>query len=141
MQHAYIVGFAHLPAGYLHLLKGDWPKAYPLIEHARVVLHAANVVLQLANVVLLSAWVLAQSGETSEALNRIPRASCASSISLRRETLCSFLRSKVHDYEEEEVGPVGLDLIPHDCRSSSVPAGWRRAACERSGPSVTVMTV
>src|SRR5215467_5160363 len=59
MQHAYTVGFAHQAAGFLHLLKGDWPKAYSPIEHARVVLQAGNVVLQLANVIALSAWVLA----------------------------------------------------------------------------------
>jgi hypothetical protein len=42
--------------------------------------------------------------------------------------------AKFHDYEEEEVGPGGLDLIPHNCRSSSVYVGWRRDARERSGP-------
>jgi len=31
---------------------------------------------------------------------------------------------KIHDYKEEEVGPIGLDLIPHSCRCR---------ACTQSG--------
>ena len=70
-QHAYTVGLAHLAAGMLHLLKGDWAKARSLIEHGIAVLRTGNVVLQLPCAVASSAWVLAQLGEASEALNRL----------------------------------------------------------------------
>ena len=58
-QHAYTVVMAHLAAGMLHLLKGDWAKARPLIEHWIAVLRTGNVVLQLPIAVAFSAWVLA----------------------------------------------------------------------------------
>ena len=62
---------AHLAAGTLHLLKGDWAKARSLIEHGIAVLRTGNVVLLLPAAVASSAWVLAQLGEASEALNRL----------------------------------------------------------------------
>ena len=70
-QHAYTVGLAHLAAGTLHLLKGDWAKARSLIEHWIAVVRTGNVVLQLPAAVASSAWALAQLGEASEALNRL----------------------------------------------------------------------
>ena len=70
-QHAFTVGLAHLAAGTLHLLKGDWAKARSLIEHGIAVLRTGNVVLLLPCAVASSAWVLAQLGEASEALNRL----------------------------------------------------------------------
>ena len=70
-HHAFTVGLAHCAAGMLHLLKGDWAKARSLIEHGIAVVRAGNVVLLLPWAVASSAWVLAQLGEASEALNRL----------------------------------------------------------------------
>jgi class 3 adenylate cyclase/tetratricopeptide (TPR) repeat protein len=70
-QHAHTVGWAHLAAGTLRLLKGDWPNARTLIEHWIAVVRPRNVVLQLPTAVASSAWALAQLGEASEALDRL----------------------------------------------------------------------
>ncbi|HEV2054617.1 MAG TPA: adenylate/guanylate cyclase domain-containing protein [Methylomirabilota bacterium] len=70
-HHAYTVGLAHGAASMLYLLKGDWAKARSLIEHGIAVLRTGNVVVLLPTVVAFSAWVLAQLGEASEALNRL----------------------------------------------------------------------
>jgi tetratricopeptide (TPR) repeat protein len=69
-HHAFTVGFAHRAASWLHLNKGDWAKASSLIEHGISAFHAGNTVLALPHAVAASAWVLAQVGETSEALTR-----------------------------------------------------------------------
>jgi tetratricopeptide (TPR) repeat protein len=70
-QHAFTVGQALRAAGTLHVLKGDWAKARSLVEHSIAVIRTGNVVLLLPWAVPPSAWVLAQLGETSEALNRL----------------------------------------------------------------------
>ena len=70
-QHAHTIGWAHLAAGTLRLLKGDWPKARTLIEHWIAVVRTRNVVFQLPAAVASSAWALAQLGESSEALDRL----------------------------------------------------------------------
>jgi tetratricopeptide (TPR) repeat protein len=70
-QHAHTVGWAHLAAGTLRLLKGDWPRARALIDHWIAVVRTGNVVFQLPAAVASSAWALAQLGEASEALNRL----------------------------------------------------------------------
>jgi class 3 adenylate cyclase/tetratricopeptide (TPR) repeat protein len=70
-QHAFAVGWAHISAGQVHLLRGDWAKARPLIEHATTVLRAGNVALTFPRAVVFSAWALAELGEASEALNRL----------------------------------------------------------------------
>jgi class 3 adenylate cyclase/tetratricopeptide (TPR) repeat protein len=70
-QHAFTVGQAHLAAGTLRLLKGDWPKARALIDHWIAVVRTGNVLLLLPAAVASSAWALAQLGEVSEALNRL----------------------------------------------------------------------
>jgi len=67
-HHAFNVGRAYLAAGMIHLLKGDWCS---LIERGIAVLRSGNVVLLLPVLVASSAWVLAQIGETSEALDRL----------------------------------------------------------------------
>ena len=73
-HHAFTVGWAHWTACTLHLLEGDWAKARSLIEHGIAVVRTGNVVLLLALAVAPSAWVLAQLGEASEALNRLREA-------------------------------------------------------------------
>jgi class 3 adenylate cyclase/tetratricopeptide (TPR) repeat protein len=70
-HHAFTVSLAHWAAGTLYLLRGDWAKARSLIEHGIAVSRTGNVVFVLPSVVASSAWVLAQLGETSEALNRL----------------------------------------------------------------------
>jgi tetratricopeptide (TPR) repeat protein len=70
-HHAFSVGLPHFAASLLHLLKGDWVPARPLIEHAIAVLRTGNVVLSLPHAVALSTWVLAQVGEASEAMTRL----------------------------------------------------------------------
>jgi tetratricopeptide (TPR) repeat protein len=70
-HHAYTIGQAYRAAGTLHLLKGDWAKARSLIEREMAVVHTGNVGLHLPQVVASSARVLAQLGESSEALKRL----------------------------------------------------------------------
>jgi tetratricopeptide (TPR) repeat protein len=70
-QHAYTLGQAYRAAGTLHLLKGDWAKARSLIEREMAVVRTGNVGLHLPQAVASLARVLAQLGESSEALNRL----------------------------------------------------------------------
>ena len=69
-HHAFTVGLVHWATGTLHLLKGDWAKARSPIEHW--IEAVRNVVLLLPAALASSAWALAQLGEASEALNRLP---------------------------------------------------------------------
>ena len=55
----------------LHLLKGDWAKARSQVEKWVAMLQTGNVAIQLPWAVASAAWVLAQIGEASEALNRV----------------------------------------------------------------------
>jgi len=70
-HHAYTIGIAHRAAGMLYLLKGDWAKARSLLECGIAVIRTGNVVVLLPTAVASSAWVLAQLGEATEALNRV----------------------------------------------------------------------
>jgi tetratricopeptide (TPR) repeat protein len=65
------IALAHRAAGTLRLLKGDWAKARSLIERWIAVARTGNIVLHLPWAVPSFAWVLAQLGETSEALSRL----------------------------------------------------------------------
>ncbi len=71
MHHPYTVGWAHVGAATLHLLKGDWAKARALMEHGIAAIRTGNVVLILPRAITLSAWALAQLRETSAALERL----------------------------------------------------------------------
>jgi tetratricopeptide (TPR) repeat protein len=68
-QHALTVGWAPLTACMLHLAKGDWAQARSRIEQATAVIRTGNVVPLFSGAVASSAWVAAQLGEASEALN------------------------------------------------------------------------
>ena len=70
-QHAYTVGWAHLAVSWVHLLRGDWARASPGVEHATAVLRAGDVVPLLPFAVSLSAWGLALLDDASEALSRL----------------------------------------------------------------------
>ena len=73
-QHPHTIGFAQFAGSMLHLLKGDWGKARLLVEQW------INSCLGLQSPSLLPwavasfAWALAQTGEASEALNRVREA-------------------------------------------------------------------
>ena len=70
-QHAPSVGVAHFAASMLYLQKGDWTRARSLTERLVAVIRTGNVMIMLPPAVSSSAWVLAQLGESSDALNRI----------------------------------------------------------------------
>jgi predicted ATPase/class 3 adenylate cyclase len=70
-HHAFTVGLAYYASATLHLPEGDWGKARASIEHAIAVARGGNVAVLLPTAVASSAWVLAQLGEASEALNRL----------------------------------------------------------------------
>ena len=70
-QHAHTVSWAYLPASMLHLIKGDWAKALSRVEKWIATLHVGNVAVQLPWAISASAWVLAQLGDSSEALKRV----------------------------------------------------------------------
>jgi tetratricopeptide (TPR) repeat protein len=70
-HRAFAVSMAHYAAGTLHLLKSDWAEARALIDRWIAVDRTGNVVLHLPWAVASFAWVLAQLGETSEALKQV----------------------------------------------------------------------
>jgi tetratricopeptide (TPR) repeat protein len=69
--HAYAVSWAHLTDGTVHLLRGDWANARRGLEHAIAVSRTGNLPLLLPLSLVLSAWNLAQLGDTNEALGRL----------------------------------------------------------------------
>ncbi len=73
-EYAFTIGWAHFAAAVPHLIKGDWAQAHTLVEHWITTLRTGNVAIQLPWAVAASAWVLAQIGETDEALNRVQEA-------------------------------------------------------------------
>jgi tetratricopeptide (TPR) repeat protein len=70
-HHSYTICIAHYTSCMLHLLKGDWAKARSAIEYELALVRPANLGVLLGMAISLSAWVLAQLGETSEALDRV----------------------------------------------------------------------
>jgi class 3 adenylate cyclase/tetratricopeptide (TPR) repeat protein len=70
-QYAFTIAWAYFAASKLHLLKGDWATARSRVEHWIAMLRTGNVAIQLPSAVACSAWALAQTGEASEALNRV----------------------------------------------------------------------
>jgi len=73
-EHAHTIGWAYYAASMLHVLKGDWAKAQSSVEYGMAMLRTGNVADLLPWAVAASAWVLAQLGEISEALNRVGEA-------------------------------------------------------------------
>jgi class 3 adenylate cyclase/tetratricopeptide (TPR) repeat protein len=70
-HHSYTICIAHYTSCMLYLLKGDWAKARSAIEYELALVRPANLGVLLGMAISLSAWVLAQLGETSEALDRV----------------------------------------------------------------------
>jgi tetratricopeptide (TPR) repeat protein len=66
---AYAVGMAHVTEGWRLLAKGDWTRARPLVERGTAEYRKGNIFLALPHAVASSARILAQVGETSEAMN------------------------------------------------------------------------
>jgi len=66
----FVIGWAHQVAGSLHLTRGDWGKAYSLLEGGITVMRRGSIRLQLPRAVACSALALAQLGEATEALAR-----------------------------------------------------------------------
>jgi DNA-binding SARP family transcriptional activator len=69
-HHVHTVGQANRAAATLRLLEGDWAKARSLSERGVAAARTGHIVLR-STALALSAWVLAQLGEASEALNRL----------------------------------------------------------------------
>ena len=69
--HAFTIALAHFATSTLHLLKGDWAKARSVLEPEVQASRKASVLITLPFEIATSAWVLAQLGETSEALIRV----------------------------------------------------------------------
>ena len=61
-------------ASVLHLKKGDWAQARSLIEHGLAAFRTGNIGFELPAAVSAYAWVLAQGGESSEALTQVREA-------------------------------------------------------------------
>jgi tetratricopeptide (TPR) repeat protein len=70
-ERAFTLCMAHWAAGWLHLVKGELAKARARLEQWIAVARTGNVVVHLPWAIAFSAWVLAQLGEASEALNRL----------------------------------------------------------------------
>jgi tetratricopeptide (TPR) repeat protein len=70
-HHAFTIALAYFAAGTLQLLKSDWARARSLIEHWVGVARLGQADLTLPCAVASLAWILAQLGEASEALDRL----------------------------------------------------------------------
>jgi class 3 adenylate cyclase/tetratricopeptide (TPR) repeat protein len=70
-NHAFTVALAYFPSHTHQILKADWATARTRLERLIAVLRADDLVLLLPTSVACSAWVLAQLGETDEALSRL----------------------------------------------------------------------
>jgi class 3 adenylate cyclase/tetratricopeptide (TPR) repeat protein len=70
-QHAHTIGWAHLAASMLYLLKGDWAHAHRRVEQWIAVLRTGSATIQLPWAVGASAWALAQIGAQGEASDRV----------------------------------------------------------------------
>jgi class 3 adenylate cyclase/DNA-binding SARP family transcriptional activator len=67
----YTLGQAYFAAGTLCFLKGEWATAGSHVQHALQLVRSGNVVVLLPQMVACSAWIQAELGEASEALNQI----------------------------------------------------------------------
>jgi len=53
------------------LLGGSWARARARMEHGILALRTRNVIFELSTTIASSAWILAQLGESGEALERV----------------------------------------------------------------------
>jgi tetratricopeptide (TPR) repeat protein len=73
-HHAHTIAIAYRAAVTLHVLRGDWTKARSLAESAIAVTVPTGHMLLASTAFAASAWVVAQLGEASEALDRLREA-------------------------------------------------------------------
>jgi tetratricopeptide (TPR) repeat protein len=66
-----MVAYVHHAAGVHHLIAGDWTGARSLVERGITAAQPAHADIMLDQLIASSAWVLAELGETDEALNRL----------------------------------------------------------------------
>lgn len=70
-RHPFTIGQAHRAGVTRCLLMGDWARAHALCEQWVSGVRAGNVVIQIPWAISSSAWILAQIGEVSSALDRL----------------------------------------------------------------------
>jgi tetratricopeptide (TPR) repeat protein len=70
-QHVHTIGWAHLAASILHLLKGDWMNARSTINHWLREPGTSGVAMLLPWATAASAWTLAQRGNADEAWRQV----------------------------------------------------------------------
>jgi class 3 adenylate cyclase/tetratricopeptide (TPR) repeat protein len=73
-QHAYTISWALFANSILCIVQRDWPKARSLVENWIGTLRTGNVVMLLPWAIASSAWALAQTRDTKEALSRVRQA-------------------------------------------------------------------
>ena len=69
--HAYAVGTTRLSTGWLHLVKSDWMRARSLFGDAIRMYRTANIGLLYSVSTAPFVWILAQTGEASQALTQL----------------------------------------------------------------------
>jgi tetratricopeptide (TPR) repeat protein len=70
-HHLFHVSIAYFAAGTCDVVEGDWDRARSRVEHWIAVARSGNVAIHLPWAVASSAWILAELGESEEALARI----------------------------------------------------------------------
>lgn len=70
-QHAHSIGWADISAGTVHMLKGEWALALPLLERSALMSKQGNVGVLYPSLVACLAWVTAQLGDENEAEGRL----------------------------------------------------------------------
>ncbi len=67
-RRAHAIGWADISAGTLHMLKGEWALALPLLQHSATISKEGNVGVLYPSLVACLAWVVAELGEADDAL-------------------------------------------------------------------------
>ena len=70
-RHIFSLSMAYWGASTRHVVAGDWAAARASVEHWIAAVRSGNVILHMPRAVVCSAWVLAQLGDTAEALLRL----------------------------------------------------------------------
>ena len=68
-RRAHAIRGADISAGTVHMLKGEWARARPFLEHSTRISKEGNVGVLYPSLVACLAWVVAQLGEANEALS------------------------------------------------------------------------
>jgi class 3 adenylate cyclase/tetratricopeptide (TPR) repeat protein len=73
-QHHFTINWASFAASTLHLAKGDWAEALAQVKHWLATIQIGNITIHRPWAVSAFAWVLAQLGESGQALDRVREA-------------------------------------------------------------------